>query len=337
MPPLWLEEARGKLIYFLFVCEHFPGHCPPSGDLPLSIFRSGMTRTRQSFFGRIGQLLGGGAEIDDETWDDIESLLIQADMGVPTTLAVMQDVQARVRRQNIRTAEKVQPVLKQALRALLKDPPVMNISGRPLSIVLIVGVNGSGKTTTIGKLAHRLNNINNRKVMLAAGDTFRAAAIEQLQMWGERTGVPVIANKPGSDPAAVVFDATAAANARGRDILLVDTAGRLHTNANLMEELAKIRQVSQRVIPDAPHEVLLVLDGTTGQNALTQAEKFREMVDITGVIVTKLDSTAKGGMIFAINHDLGLPIHYVGLGEKMTDLVFFNPDYFVDSLFDDSE
>ncbi len=303
----------------------------------MSIFRSGMSKTRQSFFGRIGQMLGGGAEIDDETWDDIESLLIQADMGVPTTQAVMQDLQTRVRKQNIRKAEQVQPVLKQALRALLKDPPVMNISGRPLSIVLIVGVNGSGKTTTIGKLAHRLNNINNRKVMLAAGDTFRAAAIDQLQMWGERTGVPVIANKPGSDPAAVVFDAAAAANARGRDILLIDTAGRLHTNANLMEELAKIKAVSQKVIPDAPHEVLLVLDGTTGQNALTQAEKFREMVDVTGVIVTKLDSTAKGGMIFAINHDLGLPIHYVGLGEKMTDLVFFNPDYFVDSLFDDSE
>lgn len=303
----------------------------------MSIFRSGMSKTRQSFFGRIGQLLSGSSEIDEETWDDIESLLIQADLGVDTTRAVIEDTRARIRKQGIKRADQIRPVLKQALRALLKDPPVMNISGRPLSIVLIVGVNGSGKTTTIGKLAHRLNNINQRKVMLAAGDTFRAAAIEQLQMWGERVGVPVVANKPGSDPAAVVFDAAAAANARGRDVLLVDTAGRLHTNHNLMEELAKIRAISQKVIPDAPHEVLLVLDGTTGQNALQQAQKFREMVEITGVIVTKLDSTAKGGMIFAINHDLGLPIHYVGLGEKMTDLVFFNPDYFVDSLFDDSE
>jgi fused signal recognition particle receptor len=303
----------------------------------LSIFRSGMSRTRQSFFGRIGQLLTGSTEIDDDTWDDIESLLIQADLGVETTRAVMQDLQARVRKQGVKRAEQVRPILKQALRALLKDPPVMNISGRPLSIVLIVGVNGSGKTTTIGKLAYRLSTVNQRKVMLAAGDTFRAAAIEQLQMWGERVGVPVVASKAGSDPAAVVFDASAAANARGRDVLLVDTAGRLHTNHNLMEELAKIKAVSQKVVQDAPHEVLLVLDGTTGQNALQQAQKFREMVEITGVIVTKLDSTAKGGMIFAINHDLGLPIHYVGLGEKMTDLVFFNPDYFVDSLFDEAE
>ena len=213
----------------------------------------------------------------------------------------------------------------------------MNVSGRPLSIILIVGVNGSGKTTTIGKLAYRLNTVNHRKVMIAAGDTFRAAAIEQLQKWGERVNVPVIANKPGSDAAAVVYDATVAAKARGSEILMVDTAGRLHTNYNLMEELAKIKAVSERVVPDAPHEVLLVLDGTTGQNALQQATKFREMVNVTGVIVTKLDSTAKGGMVFAINHDLGLPIHYIGLGEKVTDLVLFQPDYFVDSLFEEDE
>ncbi len=302
----------------------------------MSIFRSGLSKTRQSFFGRISQLLGN-ASIDDETWEDIEALLLQADMGVATTRAVMEDIQARARRQGISRSDQLQPVIKDALRSLLKDPPTLNISGRPLSIILIVGVNGSGKTTTIGKLAYRLNNINNRKVMLAAGDTFRAAAIEQLQQWGERVGVPVIANKPGADPAAVVYDATAAAHARGRDILIVDTAGRLHTNHNLMEELAKIKAVSQKVIPDAPHEVLLVLDGTTGQNALQQAQKFREMVDVTGVIVTKLDSTAKGGMIFAINHDLGLPIHYIGLGEKITDLVLFQPDYFVESLFEENE
>jgi fused signal recognition particle receptor len=294
-----------------------------------------MSKTRTGFFGRISQMLAGGGEIDDETWDDIETLLIQADMGVETTAAVLDDTRNRVRKQGIKRAEDVKPALKESLRALLKSPPTMNISGRPLSIILVVGVNGSGKTTTIGKLANRLNNINNRKVMLAAGDTFRAAAIEQLQMWGERVGVPVIANKPGSDAAAVVYDATAAANARGRDILIVDTAGRLHTNSNLMQELAKISQVSAKVIPDAPHEILLVLDGTTGQNAMEQARKFTEIAKVTGVIVTKLDSTAKGGMVFAINHDLGLPIHYIGLGERMTDLVFFNPDYFVDSLFDD--
>ncbi|MBI1259369.1 MAG: signal recognition particle-docking protein FtsY [Chloroflexi bacterium] len=296
-----------------------------------------MAKTRQSFFGRLGQMLSGSDAIDDDTWDDIEALLIQADLGVQTTQDVMKDLQERARKQNVKRIEQLKALLKEVLRDILSTPPTMNVSGRPLSIVLIVGVNGSGKTTTIGKLAYRFSTINHRKVLIAAGDTFRAAAIEQLQQWGERINVPVIANKPGSDAAAVVYDATVAAKARGSEILMVDTAGRLHTNYNLMEELAKIKQVSERVIPDAPHEVLLVLDGTTGQNALQQAIKFREMVNVTGVIVTKLDSTAKGGMVFAINHDLGLPIHYVGLGEKVTDLVLFQPDYFVDGLFEDDE
>lgn len=302
----------------------------------MSIFREGMAKTRQGFFGRIAQMLGGEEEeLTEETWDDIEALLLQADVGPQTTRAVVKATQERARRENIRVPDqRLKKALKESLRELLDDPPPMNISGRPLSIVLVVGVNGSGKTTTIGKLAHRLSTVNRRKVILAAGDTFRAAAIEQLQKWGERVNVPVIANKPGSDPAAVVYDATAAANARGRDVLIVDTAGRLHTNYNLMEELAKIKSVSQKIIPDAPHEVLLVLDGTTGQNAMQQAMKFREMVDVTGIIVTKLDSTAKGGMIFSIYHDLKLPVHYVGLGEKMDDLVQFRPDFFVDSLFD---
>lgn len=302
----------------------------------MSIFREGMAKTRQGFFGRIAQMLGGEEEeITEETWDDIEALLLQADVGPQTSRAVVKATQERARRENIRVPDqRLKKALKESLRELLDDPPPMNISGRPLSIVLVVGVNGSGKTTTIGKLAHRLSTVNRRKVILAAGDTFRAAAIEQLQKWGERVSVPVIANKPGSDPAAVVYDATAAANARGRDVLIVDTAGRLHTNYNLMEELAKIKSVSQKIIPDAPHEVLLVLDGTTGQNAMQQAVKFREMVDVTGIIVTKLDSTAKGGMIFSIYHDLKLPVHYVGLGEKVDDLVQFRPDFFVDSLFD---
>ncbi len=282
-------------------------------------------------------MLGGGETIDDDTWDDIEALLIQADLGVPTTQAVMKDLQDRARRENVKRLDQLKTLLKAVLRDILMTPPTMNISGRPLSIILVVGVNGSGKTTTIGKLAYRLSTVNHRKVLIAAGDTFRAAAIEQIQQWGERVNVPVIANKPGSDPAAVVYDATVAAKARGSDILMIDTAGRLHTNYNLMEELAKIKAVSQRVIPDAPHEILLVLDGTTGQNALQQAIKFREMVDVTGVIVTKLDSTAKGGMVFAINHDLGLPIHYIGLGERVTDLVLFQPDYFVDGLFEEDE
>lgn len=277
----------------------------------------------------------GNSEITDETWDDVEALLIQADMGVPTTQRVLSELQAKVRKEGITRADQINKALKEVLRSLLSEPPVPNISGRPLSIILIVGVNGSGKTTSIAKIANRLNN-NGRKVMLAAGDTFRAAAIEQLQTWGQRIGVPVVANKPGSDPAAVVFDATSAAKARGCDILIVDTAGRLHTNFNLMEELAKIKATSAKVVPDAPHEVWLVLDGTTGQNALEQAKKFQEQVDVTGIIVTKLDGTAKGGMIFSIFNDLKLPVHYVGLGEGVTNLVFFDPDNFVNSLFDEN-
>jgi fused signal recognition particle receptor len=301
---------------------------------PLSIFSKGLAKTRQSFFGRIAQVLGN-SEIDDDTWDDIEAILIQSDMGVETTLKVLDELKARVRREGITRADQLQKALRETLASLLKTPPALNISGRPLSVILVVGVNGSGKTTSIAKLANRLTN-NGRKVILAAGDTFRAAAIEQLQTWGQRIDVPVIAGQPGSDPAALVYDAVSAAKARGKDVLIIDTAGRLHTNYNLMEELAKIKAVCQKVVPDAPHEVLLVLDGTTGQNALQQAQKFQEMVDVTGVIITKLDSTAKGGMVFAVFNDLGLPVHYVGLGERLGDLVFFDPMTFAKSLFDEN-
>jgi fused signal recognition particle receptor len=300
----------------------------------LGIFRTGLTKTRQSFWGRISQLLGN-TEIDEDTWDDIEAILIQADLGVPTTQLVLKDLRARIKREGITRADQLNKALKQTLRSLIDAPPAPNIGGRPLSIILIVGVNGSGKTTSIAKIANRLSN-SGRKVILAAADTFRAAAIEQLQTWGERIGVPVIANKPGSDPASVVYDAASAAHARGYDVLIIDTAGRLHTNYNLMEELAKIRATTSKVIPGSPHETWLILDGTTGQNALQQAQKFREAVDITGVIVTKLDSTAKGGMIFSIFNELKLPVHYIGLGEGITNLVFFDPDNFVNSLFDEN-
>lgn len=296
----------------------------------MSIFSKGLSKTRKSFFGRIATMLGA-TDIDDDTWDDIEAVLIQADLGVATTSKVID----ALRSQGITRSDELQIALRHELQSLLSAPPTLNISGRELSIILIVGVNGSGKTTTIGKLAHRLK-LSNRKVMLAAGDTFRAAAIDQLKLWGERVDVPVIANKPGSDPAAVVYDATAAAKARGYDILIIDTAGRLHTNFNLMEELYKIRTVSDKVVPGSPHEVLLVLDGTTGQNALQQAKKFKEMIDVTGVVVSKLDSTAKGGMVFAVFDELKLPIHYVGLGEGINDLVLFNPEIFVKSLFDEN-
>ncbi len=302
----------------------------------MGIFRRGLSKTRQSFFGRVSQILGN-TEIDDDTWDEIETLLIQADCGFDTTLKVIERLQDRVRAEGITRTEQLQDALKETLGDLLQFPPAMDISGRDLSIILVVGVNGSGKTTSIAKLAHRLKNLSKRKVMVAAGDTFRAAAIEQLQTWGQRVDVPVIANRPGSDPGAVVYDATAAAKARGFEILLVDTAGRLQNNYNLMRELTKISEVSGNVVSGAPHEVLLVLDGTTGQNAIEQAKRFQEASGVTGVIVTKLDSTAKGGMVFSIFNDLQLPVHYLGLGEGIHDLVLFTPEFFVDSLFDNDE
>lgn len=304
-------------------------------ELALSSLRNGLKRTRQSFFGRIAQMLSG-AKIDDETWDDIEGLLIQADVGVDTTMALVERLQDRAQRERIAQQDQLQDALKEELGALLDDPPPLNLSGRELSVILIVGANGSGKTTSIGKLAYRLKN-SGRNPVIAAGDTFRAAAIEQVQLWGERAGVPVIAGQANADPGAVVFDATTAAKKRGHDILIVDTAGRLHTKFNLMEELGKVRGVIQKVISDAPHETLLVLDGTTGQNALAQARHFQETVNVTGAIVTKLDSTAKGGMIFAIYQELKLPVHYVGIGESIYDLLFFNPEQYISGLFEDSE
>jgi fused signal recognition particle receptor len=299
----------------------------------LGSLRQGLARTRQAVFGRIAQALGN-TEINDETWDDIEAMFLQADVGVPTTRALLRNLQARVRREGVTHTDRLNEVIKAELLALLKPPAPLNISGRDLSVIMIVGVNGSGKTTTIGKLARRMQ-LNNRKTMIAAGDTFRAAAIDQLQIWGERAGVPVIAGKPGMDPGAIVYDAVEAAAARDVEILIVDTAGRLHSNFNLMQELKKVHSVIGKVAPGAPHEVLLILDGTTGQNALNQARKFQEMVAVTGLIVTKLDSTAKGGMVFAIQQELGLPIHYVGIGETIYDLVPFDPDRFVESLFEE--
>lgn len=298
----------------------------------MASLREGLKRTRQSFFGRIAQVIGA-TEIDDDTWDEVEALLLQADVGVSTTLQLIETMRARVRREGLTRQDQLIAALKDELRKLLIEPKPLNLSGRELSVVLVAGVNGSGKTTSIGKMAHRMR-LNNRKVILAAGDTFRAAAIDQLKLWGERAGVPVIAGQPGSDPGAVVYDAVNAARARGAEVLIVDTAGRLHSNFNLMAELVKVRDVLRKVVPDAPHETLLVLDGTTGQNALTQAKKFQEAIDVTGVIVTKLDSTAKGGMLFAIQQELGLPVHYIGIGESIHDLVFFNPAAFVDSLFE---
>ncbi len=296
----------------------------------MSLFGRGLTRTRRSFFGRIADLLAG-SDVDEDTWDDIEALLIQSDLGLTVTGKVLDTLRAG----RWHNSDELLAGLRSTLLGLLSAPPPLDLSGRPLSVVLVVGVNGTGKTTSIARLAHRMQ-LAGRNVILAAGDTFRAAAIEQLQTWGERVNVPVVAGQSGADPASVVFDATKAAQARGKDVLIIDTAGRLHTNANLMNELRRIRSVSAKVVPDAPHEVLLVLDGTTGQNALQQARTFQEMVDVSGIIVTKLDSSAKGGMIFAVYAELGLPVHYVGLGEGLNHLLPFSPEIFVNSLFDEN-
>lgn len=300
----------------------------------MGIFRRGLSKTRRSFFGRMTQLLGG-SDIEEETWEDLEAMMIQADMGLDTTETVIEFLQEEVRKMGLTKVHQLEKLFRTALLSLLDPEKVpLNITGRDLSIILIVGVNGSGKTTSIGKLANKLKK-EGKSVMLAAGDTFRAAAIEQLQKWGERAGVPVIANQPGSDPGAVAYNAVEAARARGIDVLIIDTAGRLHNNQNLMQELSKVEGVIKKAVPDAPHEVMLVLDGTTGQNALRQGIKFSESVEITGLIVTKLDGTSKGGMLFSVFNELDVPIQFIGLGEGMDDLVSFDPQNYVDSLFED--
>lgn len=295
--------------------------------------RESLTRTRQSVFGQIVNVLGAG-EITDETWEDLEALLIQADMGVPTTLQLVDALRARVVKDGLYRADQLTDALKKELRTILVDPPVFELEEpRQLTVVMVVGVNGSGKTTSIGKLAHHYQQ-KGRKIVLAAADTFRAAAIDQLKIWGERANVPVIAGQPNADPGAVAYDGIRAARARGFDTLIIDTAGRLHTKFNLMKELEKVYSVCKKSVHAAPHEVLLVLDAPTGQNALIQAEKFKESVNVTGVILTKLDGTGKGGMVFAIYQELGLPVRFIGTGEKLDDLAPFDPDQFVDGLFE---
>ena len=295
--------------------------------------RDSLSRTRNSVFGQIAGVLGAG-DITEETWEDLEGLLIQADVGMPTTMAIVDNLQERVKKEGWYKADQLVGGLRDELRAIFTDPPVFETDEkRQLTLTMIVGVNGSGKTTTIGKLAKKYKE-NGRKVMLVAGDTFRAAAIEQLQIWGERADVPVIAGQPNGDPGAVTYDGIRAARARGYDLLVIDTAGRLHTKFNLMKELEKVYAVCKKSVHAAPHDVLLVLDATTGQNALIQAQKFKESVNVTGVILTKLDGTAKGGMVFAIYQELGLPVRFIGTGEGVDDLAPFDADQFVDGLFE---
>jgi len=295
--------------------------------------RDTLSRTRQSVFGQIVNVFGGG-EITEETWEDVEALLLQADMGVPTTLELVEKMKERVRRDGLYRADQLTQALKQELRAILTNPPVFEIEQpRQITVAMIVGVNGSGKTTTIGKLAHYYKQ-RGRDVILVAGDTFRAAAIDQLRIWSERANVPLIAGQPGADPAALAYDGIRAARGRGHDLILIDTAGRLHTKFNLMKELEKVYSVCNKSIHKAPHEVLLVLDAPTGQNAMNQATEFKKSVHVSGVILTKLDGTSKGGMVFAIYRELGLPVRFIGTGEKLDQLAPFDADQFVDGLFE---
>lgn len=296
--------------------------------------KQAVTRTRENLSERIDEVVAFSKEIDRNTLDDLEATLIGADLGSATTHQVLEKLREKADRKQIGNVDELKRLLKEELLAILNaanTPPVEREEGMA-EVVLVVGVNGTGKTTTIGKLAQLLRS-EGKTVLLCAGDTFRAAAIEQLEVWGQRTGTEVVRTKSGGDPAAVLFDALQAANARHIDCVIVDTAGRLHTKTNLMQELEKIRRTAQRIIPGAPHEVLLVIDATTGQNGLQQAKLFTDAAAVTGVVLTKLDGTAKGGVVVAIARELGLPVRYVGVGEKANDLLPFDPKEFVDSLF----
>jgi fused signal recognition particle receptor len=289
-------------------------------------WRSGLAKTSKTAFGQLAQLLGA-TQITHETWEDLEALLVQADLGIETTAEILESLRLVVRDQGLIYSEELFMALRDELRSRLDPVPVLQWNDTP-SVIMVVGVNGSGKTTTIAKLGERFQS-EGKTLLFGAADTFRAAAVDQLQVWGDRLKVDVIAGAPESDPGAVAFNAVQSGVARKIDLIIIDTAGRLHTRFNLMEELKKVDRVIGKALPGAPHAVWLVLDATTGQNALQQAKAFKEAVGVTGVILSKLDSSARGGMAFAIQRELGLPILFAGLGEKSEDLIPFDPDAFV--------
>ena len=300
-------------------------------------FKEGLAKTRDSFAGKMNDLVARYRKVDEEFFEELEEILIGADVGFNTVLELIEELKTEVKRRNIQDTKEVQAVISEKLVEIYRNNEDEDTSislQNELTIILFVGVNGVGKTTTIGKLAHKFKG-EGKKVMLAAGDTFRAGAIEQLEVWGERVGVDVIKQTAGTDPAAVMFDAVQAARSRKVDVLLCDTAGRLQNKVNLMKELEKVKKVIEREVPGAPHEVLLVLDATTGQNALVQAKMFKEVTDVSGIVLTKLDGTAKGGIVLAIRNELGIPVKFVGLGEKMDDLQEFDAEKYVYGLFSD--
>jgi fused signal recognition particle receptor len=301
-------------------------------------FKQGLSKTRDSFAGRVNDLIARYRKVDEEFFEELEEILISADVGVNTVMELVDELKMEVKRRNIQDPKEMKAVISEKLVEIYRGDDdakaELNIQENGLTVILFVGVNGVGKTTTIGKLAHKLKS-EGKTVMLAAGDTFRAGAIEQLEVWGERVGAEVIKQSSGSDPAAVIYDAIQAAKARNVDVLLCDTAGRLQNKVNLMKELEKVKRVIEREIPGAPHEVLLVLDATTGQNAMSQAKIFKEVTNVTGIVLTKLDGTAKGGIVLAIRNELHIPVKFVGLGEKMDDLQPFDPEQYVYGLFAD--
>ncbi len=293
-------------------------------------WKQALNRSSKAAFGRLATVFGA-SEINETTWEELEALLLQADLGIATTGEVITSLQKRVLQEGITSAQELSSILRAELLARLDPPPALDFNAHQPTVILIVGVNGSGKTTTIAKLSRQFSQ-QGKKVLLAAADTFRAAAVDQLQVWADRLDVPIITGQPNGDPGAVAYDAIQAGVARKVDLVLVDTAGRLHTRTNLMEELKKVHRVSGKALEGAPHAVWLVLDATTGQNALQQARIFKEAVKVTGVILAKLDSSARGGMAFAIQKELGIPILYAGLGEKSDDLEKFNRESFVDGI-----
>ena len=292
-------------------------------------WKSGLAKTSKAAFGQLAQVLGA-TQITSETWEDLETLLIQADMGIETTSEILEELRITVRDQGLIRSDELYEALRAELRARLDPPPTLTWTNKPF-VIMVVGVNGSGKTTTIAKLGQRFQS-KGKTLLFGAADTFRAAAVDQLQVWGDRLKVDVISGAPESDPGAVAFNAVQSGASRGMDIVIIDTAGRLHTRFNLMEELKKVHRVVGKALPGAPHAVWLVLDATTGQNALQQAKAFKETVNVSGVILSKLDSSARGGMAFAIQRELGLPILFAGLGEKPEDLIPFDPDAFVQGI-----
>lgn len=298
-------------------------------------FKEGLAKTRSSFSEKVEDLIYRHKKIDEDFYEELEEILIGADVGVNTVLDLMDELRSEVKAKRIENATDLKPILTEKIIELLRDDnnsQSLNIQENGLTVILFVGVNGVGKTTTIGKLAHKLKQ-DGKSVILAAGDTFRAGAIEQLEVWGNRVGVDVIKHQAGADPAAVIYDAIQSAKSKKADILICDTAGRLHNKVNLMQELNKIFRVIEREVPNAPHDVLLALDATTGQNALQQAKLFKETAGVTGIVLTKLDGTAKGGIVIAIRHELQLPVKFVGLGEKMDDLQPFDEEQFVNAIF----